>query len=160
MDIISQMKIIIYTPGRTKDKSLKAMIDFYRGKLSHYLPVEYVELAEGKGNDMVSVKESEGKAVLDKIRRDDYLVLLDERGKEYTSRQFADYISRSLLSLQTNMVFYLGGPFGFSKDIYDRANDMVALSKMTFTHEMARVLTLEQLYRAMSIIKGEKYHHD
>lgn len=105
-------------------------------------------------------KLAEGKAFLDRVKPGDYVMLLDERGKEYTSRQYAALLGDKMSALQGNLILIIGGAYGFSQAVYDRANAMFALSKMTFTHEMARVLTLEQTYRALTILKGEKYHHD
>ncbi len=105
-------------------------------------------------------KEAEGAVLLSSVTPKDYVVLLDERGKEFTSREFASYVDRRTVSLAGNLVFVVGGPYGFSQDVYDRANDKISLSRMTLTHEMVRLFFVEQLYRAMTILRGEPYHHD
>lgn len=105
-------------------------------------------------------KEAEGALILSSVDSRDFVILLDERGKEFTSREFATYIDKKTLSLPGNLVFVIGGPYGFSKEVYERANDKVSLSKMTFSHEMVRLFFVEQLYRAMTILRGEPYHHD
>lgn len=155
------MKLIVITAGRSKDKSLIPLINFYAGKLPHYLSAEYIEMPDVRGcSTPEAFKLAEGKAFLDRVKPGDYVMLLDERGKEYTSRQYAALLGDKMSALQGNLIFIIGGAYGFSQAVYDRANAMLALSKMTFTHEMARVLTLEQTYRALTILKGEKYHHD
>ena len=98
--------------------------------------------------------------MLASIERGDKVILLDERGKMFTSREFAGELQDSMLTLQRSLVFVIGGPYGFSKAVYDRADKLLSLSKMTMTHEMVRLFFIEQLYRAMTIIKGEPYHHD
>ena len=105
-------------------------------------------------------KEAEGSVILSSVDARDLVILLDERGKEFTSREFASYIDRRTLSLPGNLVFVIGGPYGFSQQVYDRANDKISLSRMTLTHEMVRLFFVEQLYRAMTILRGEPYHHD
>lgn len=157
------MKIIIVTIGRTQDKMMSAAIDHYCSRIGHYVPFEYVELPDVRGcrtGDTARQKELEGQAILARVGAGDRLVLLDERGREHTSRQFADQILQSMNTLQRNLVFAIGGPYGFSQAVYDRAQGMLALSRMTLTHEMARLFFTEQVYRAMTIIRGEPYHHD
>lgn len=105
-------------------------------------------------------KEAEGQSILSSIDSRDCLILLDEKGKEFTSREFASYYERMTLSLPGKLVFAVGGPYGFSKEVYERANDKISLSRMTLTHEMVRLFFIEQFYRAMTIIRGEPYHHD
>ena len=105
-------------------------------------------------------KDLEGKKFLEEIIPGDFVMLLDERGKEYTSRQFSDFIVKKSVELPKSLVFVIGGPYGFSKEMYDRADAMISLSKMTFPHELVRLFFVEQLYRAGSIMKGEPYHHD
>ena len=105
-------------------------------------------------------KELEGEVFLSQLAPGDFLVLLDERGKELTSRDFAAYIDRKMLTVPKRMIFVIGGPYGFSKEVYSRADDKLSLSKMTFSHEMVRLFFTEQLYRAMTILRGEPYHHD
>ena len=105
-------------------------------------------------------KEAEGAAMLSSLQPGDFLMLMDERGKEYTSRQFSKFISDKMVTLPGRLVLAIGGPYGFSQAVYARADALMSLSKMTFPHEMARLFTVEQIYRAMTILKGEPYHHD
>ena len=98
--------------------------------------------------------------ILKELSPSDFVMLLDERGKQYTSREFANFLSDKMVTLPSRLVFIIGGPFGFSQQVYSRANAMISVSKMTFTHEMIRLVFTEQIYRAMTIIRGEQYHHD
>ena len=135
----------------------------YLKRLKHYIPFDYVTLPDvknTKGMTEARQKEAEGAQILSAVTPRDFVVLLDERGKEFTSREFATYIDRRTVSLAGNLVFVVGGPYGFSDAVYDRANDKLSLSRMTFSHEMVRLFFVEQLYRAMTILRGEPYHHD
>ncbi|MDE6296597.1 MAG: 23S rRNA (pseudouridine(1915)-N(3))-methyltransferase RlmH, partial [Muribaculaceae bacterium] len=105
-------------------------------------------------------KEAEGEIILSKLQPSDFVVLLDERGKEYSSMEFAGYIEKQMLSGRKRLVFVVGGPYGFSQSVYDRSDGKVSLSRMTFNHEMVRLFFTEQLYRAMTILRGEPYHHE
>lgn len=105
-------------------------------------------------------KDAEGGIILNAISNRDFMVLLDERGKEFASRDFALYLDKRMANTSGNIVFVVGGPYGFSEAVYQRANDKVSLSRMTFSHEMVRLFFVEQLYRAMTILRGEPYHHD
>ncbi len=105
-------------------------------------------------------KELEGEAILSTLMPGDYVVLLDERGDELTSRQFSTYMDKRMSTVARRMVFIVGGPYGFSQKVYDRADSKLSLSRMTFNHEMVRLFFVEQLYRAMTILRGEPYHHD
>ena len=105
-------------------------------------------------------KETEGKLILNALKPGDFIVLLDERGKEFSSMQFSDYLQRKMNSGLRRLVFVVGGPYGFSKDVYNKADEKLSLSKMTFSHEMIRLFFTEQIYRAMTIIRGEPYHHE
>lgn len=157
------MKIIVMTVGKTADANLRAAMERYLARLPHYVPFEYVELPEAKRRPNVTEalqKAAECKAMMARIAPGDRVVLMDERGKEHTSRSLANTISAALNTLPTNLFFIIGGPYGFSEEMYARANAMIALSRMTLTHEMARLFLVEQLYRAFTILRGEPYHHD
>lgn len=157
------MKAKLLTIGRTNDKLLSQSIDAYLKRVNHYLPFEVKELPDLKNTRSLPrdrQKELEGERLLASIERGDKVILLDERGKMLTSREFAGELQNSMLTLQRSLVFVIGGPYGFSKAVYDRADKLLSLSKMTMTHEMVRLFFIEQLYRAMTIIKGEPYHHD
>ena len=105
-------------------------------------------------------KRTEGAKILSLLDKSDFVVLLDEHGKEYTSMQYSSYIQKRMLSGVKKVVFVIGGPYGFSQEVYDRANDKISFSKMTFNHEMIRLIFTEQLYRAYTIINHEPYHHE
>ncbi len=157
------MKIELMVIGRTAARYLQEGIDGYVKRLSHYVPFELKCLPDIKTVKSLTEerqKELEGEVFLSQLAPGDFLVLLDERGKELTSRDFAAYIDRKMLTVPKRMIFVIGGPYGFSKEVYSRADDKLSLSKMTFSHEMVRLFFTEQLYRAMTILRGEPYHHD
>lgn len=156
------MNISCYTIGKTKEPEFIKFIQLYVQKITHYNNFEYHELPPVKNAgklDVHQLKIEEGKYILDKIHPQSFLILLDEKGKEFSSPEFAQYISKKLQTGSKDLVFLIGGAFGFSEAVYQRANDKIALSQMTFTHQMVRLVFTEQLYRAFSILKGEKYHH-
>lgn len=145
------------------DATLAEAVERYCRRLVHYIPFEYAVIPDVKNTRAMSEavqKETEGAKIMAALSPRDFVVLLDERGKELTSREFAAYIDRRTLSLAGNLVFVIGGPYGFSEAVYKRADDKLSLSRMTFPHEMVRLFFAEQLYRAMSILRGEPYHHD
>ena len=157
------MKIRLITIGATSDRMMREAIEGYSRRVSHYIPFEIKTLPDvksGKSTSETRQKELEGAQILAQIGRSDRVVLLDERGKERTSREFAAEIERQMVMLQSDLVFVVGGPYGFSPGVYSRANAMMSLTRMTMTHEMVRLFFVEQLYRAMTIIRGEPYHHD
>ena len=156
------MNITCFAIGKTKESEYIQFIEGYTQKIKHYNNFDFIELPGLKNAnkmDVSKLKEEEGKYILSKITPQTFLILLDEKGKEFSSPEFAQYINKKLLSGAKEIVFLIGGAFGFSDEIYARANDKIALSKMTFTHQMVRVVFTEQVYRAFSILKGEKYHH-
>lgn len=156
------MKIKLITIGKTDEEYLQLGIAKYVNRLKHYVSFEIISLNDvkiGSKPDFKIQKEKEGKMVLDKIQQSDVVVLLDEKGKSLSSILFADFIQKKMNSIPS-MVFVIGGPFGFSEEVYQRANFKVSLSAMTFSHQMIRLLFVEQLYRAFTIIRGEKYHHE
>lgn len=157
------MKIKLLTIGRTSDKMMREAVENYCRRVSHYVPFEYVTLPDVKVTRSTTAdkqKEMEGERMLAMLGAGDRLVLLDERGKMMTSRAFAVDIEKMMTSLQRDLVFAIGGPYGFSAEVYKRADAMLSLTPMTMTHEMVRLFFVEQLYRAMTIIRGEPYHHD
>lgn len=155
------MKLHLWTIGKTNDAYIKEGCDQYVKRLPHYLPFEYIEIPEPKNTKLSSdvLKKEEEKIIISKLQDSDQLILLDEKGSEYTSVEFGQFIQKKMNSVAGNLIFLIGGPYGFSETIYKRANGKVALSKMTLSHQMVRLFALEQLYRACTIIKGEKYHH-
>lgn len=134
----------------------------YAQRLKHYVPFEIVELADIKNAKKRSedeIKALEGKEILKKIKPNDFVILLDESGKQYTSVGFSNYIQKQFNSGNQGIVFIIGGPYGFDSTVYDRANDKLALSKLTFSHQMIRMFFIEQLYRSLTILRNEPYHH-
>ena len=157
------MKITLLTVGKTEDAYLKDGIDKYVKRLKHYIKLEMIDLPELKNTKALTQeqqKAKEAELILKKLLPLDHVVLLDEKGVELTSKQFAAYIDKKALSSIANLVFIVGGPYGFDQSVYDRANDKLSLSRMTFSHQMIRLFFTEQLYRAFSILKGEPYHHE
>ncbi|MAS52337.1 MAG: 23S rRNA (pseudouridine(1915)-N(3))-methyltransferase RlmH [Flavobacteriales bacterium] len=156
------MKVQFWVIGKTTDTYLIPGINDYQNRLKRYCNFEYIEFPAAKIGKNASEQETkikEEKAVLEKLQKSDFLVLMDERGQEHSSKKFASFLSSHQMRGTKNLVFLIGGAYGFSTKIYDRANSKFALSKMTFTHQMVRLIFTEQLYRAFTITKGEKYHH-
>jgi 23S rRNA (pseudouridine1915-N3)-methyltransferase len=157
------MKITLLVVGKTNHSSLIQLQDEYQNRLKHYIGFDMLTIPELKNTKSLSEteqKEKEGELILKQLETSDELILLDEKGKQYTSLEFSTLISKKMLSSQKRIVFVVGGPYGFSSKIYNRANGLISLSKMTFSHQMIRVIFLEQLYRAFTILKGEPYHHE
>lgn len=156
------MKALLILVGKTKDKLYSHAIDDYRGRIGHYLPFEIVTIPELKNTSSLTEqqqKDKEGELILSHIQPSDVVVLLDERGVEQRSVEFAKWLQR-MQNTARRLIFIIGGPYGFSSQVYGRANHQVSLSKMTFSHQMVRLIFVEQLYRACTIIKGEPYHHE
>lgn len=157
------MKIELAVIGKTSIGYLKQGIDEYIKRLKHYVPFEIKYIDDIKNTKNISgdqQKRTEGAKILSLLDKSDFVVLLDEHGKEYTSIQYSSYIQKRMLSGAKKVVFVIGGPYGFSQEVYDRANDKISFSKMTFNHEMIRLIFTEQLYRAYTIINHEPYHHE
>lgn len=157
------MKIELAVIGKTSIGYLKQGIDEYIKRLKHYVPFEIKYIDDIKNTKNISEdqqKRTEGAKILSLLDKSDFVVLLDEHGKEYTSIQYSSYIQKRMLSGAKKVVFVIGGPYGFSQEVYDRANDKITFSKMTFNHEMIRLIFTEQLYRAYTIINHEPYHHE
>ncbi|MDB5003050.1 MAG: rRNA ((1915)-N(3))-methyltransferase RlmH [Mucilaginibacter sp.] len=157
------MKITFLTVGKTEDAYLKDGIDKYVKRLKHYIKLELVDLPELKNTKALTEqqqKTKEAELILKKITPLDHVILLDEKGMELTSKQFANYLNKKSITSISSLVFVVGGPYGFDQSVYDRANDKLSLSRMTFSHQMIRLFFTEQLYRAFTIIKGEPYHHE
>lgn len=157
------MRITLLTVGKTNDLSFKNAISEYQKRLKFYISFDIEEIPALKNTKNLTEdnqKKKEGELILKSIQTDDEVVLLDDKGSEFTSKQFASYIEKKSASGLKRLVFVVGGPYGFSEEVYQRANDKVSLSRMTFSHQMVRLVFTEQLYRAMTIIKGEPYHHE
>jgi 23S rRNA (pseudouridine1915-N3)-methyltransferase len=156
------MYIKLINLGKTTLSYLREGEKEYEKRLKHYVKFERIDLKEIKARKQESVKEikkKEANQVLSQVKDNDVLVLLDEKGTQYTSSEFAKWIGKKQLSGKKNWVFLIGGAYGFDESIYARSNEKVSLSKMTFSHQMIRLLFLEQLYRAHTILNSEKYHH-
>lgn len=157
------MRLHVIFTGRTVGKFFQEGVAEYGGRIGHYLPFTLEELPDLRNARNLSEeqqKEREADQVLKSLVPGDVLVLLDERGKEFTSRQFAEFLEQRTHTVSKRLIFLVGGPYGFSPRIYEAAQAQVSLSKMTFSHQMVRLFLMEQLYRACTIIKGEPYHHD
>lgn len=149
--------------GKTIDNRLKEWIDDYVIRLKHYIVFEQIvipELKNSKNMPLSIQKEREADFILSKITGNEYVVLLDEKGKQFTSMAFSEFIARRMSTQSRDVVFIIGGAFGFSPRVYEKATDKIALSSMTFSHQMVRLFFVEQLYRAMTILKNEHYHHE
>ncbi|MBP1616802.1 MAG: hypothetical protein H6Q14_629 [Bacteroidetes bacterium] len=157
------MKIALLVIGKTDKAYFVEAIKEYADRLQHYIPFELIVIPDVKNVKNISEqqqKEKEGETILRNVQLGDELVLLDERGKEFTSLRFADYIARKMQTVPKRLVFVIGGPYGFSEEVYKKAKGSVTLSRMTFSHQMVRLVFAEQLYRAMTILRGEPYHHE
>lgn len=157
------MKITLLSIGKTEDAYIKEGIDKYLKRLKHYTKLEMVELPELKNTKALTQdqqKTKEAELLLKKITPTDFVILLDEKGAELTSSQFAVYLDKKAITSTSSLIFVIGGPYGFEASVYQRANDKLSLSRMTFSHQMVRLFFAEQLYRAYTIIKGEPYHHE
>ena len=156
------MKTILILVGKTVNKHFIAGIEDYSERISHYMPFEIVTIPELRNTKNLSEEQqkiSEGDLILRQIQPSDTVVLLDEHGKEFRSIEYAQWLQQKQQTSR-RLVFVIGGPYGFSDAVYSRANEKISLSKMTFSHQMVRLIFTEQLYRACTIIKGEPYHHE
>ena len=156
------MKIQLLITGKTTDARLVSLIDDYRERLKHYVPFELVVLPDLKNAKALSeeqVKAAEGEAMLRFFTPSMDVVLLDEHGKEFRSVEFADWLQKKMTSGR-DLTLVIGGPYGFSPAVYARANGKLSLSQMTFSHQMIRLMAIEQIYRAMTILRNEPYHHE
>lgn len=156
------MKTELILVGKTNDKHFQAGIDDYCQRIGHYMPFAITVIPELKNTKSLSEnqqKTKEGELILSKLQPSDHLVLLDERGKDFRSVEFARWLEQRNANVR-RLVFVIGGPYGFSDEVYARANEKISLSKMTFSHQMVRLVFTEQIYRACTIIKGEPYHHE
>jgi 23S rRNA (pseudouridine1915-N3)-methyltransferase len=156
------MKIVVLNMGRTGESFLKEGLTLYENRIRHYVPFEMVYLTEPRQSKNLSEKiqkENEGKIILSAISPYDYRILLDERGRQMGSAGFAGFLQQAMNRGTRTLSFIIGGPFGFSEEVYQAVPDRISLSEMTFSHQMIRLLFLEQLYRGFTIIRGEPYHH-
>ena len=156
------MTIKLIAVGKTDSQPLQLLISEYENRLKHYVKFQIEIIPDIKGAKNMSEaqqKEKEAENILKKLQATDILVLLDEHGKQYSSVSFSAFMQKKMNAGTKQLVFVIGGPYGFSDSIYQRAKDMVSLSKMTFSHQMVRLFVVEQVYRAFTILKNEPYHH-
>ena len=156
------MKTILILVGKTTDKHFQAGISDYTERIGRYMPFDIVTIPELKNTKSLSEdqqKTMEGELILKQLQPSDTLVLLDEHGKELRSVELAKWLEQKQQTAR-RLVFVIGGPYGFSEAVYNRANEQLSLSKLTFSHQMVRLVFTEQIYRACTIIKGEPYHHE
>ncbi len=156
------MKVSFWLIGKTNESYLETGISIFQKRLERYLPFAMETWPDVKNGAKLTpplLKEKEGEMILNKLKNEDFLILLDENGKQYRSEDFAVYMEQLLQLSYRRIVFLVGGAYGFSDAIYQRANAKIALSKMTFSHQMVRLFFVEQLYRAMTILKNEPYHN-
>ena len=156
------MRISLLMVGKTTDPRLVSLIDDYRQRLSHYVPFELVvipDIKNAKALSMEQLKRAEGEAILRFLPPSMDVFLLDENGREFRSMEFADFLQKKM-STGKDLVLVIGGAYGFSPAVYERANGKLSLSQMTFSHQMIRLMAIEQIYRAMTILRNEPYHHE
>ena len=157
------MKIILLTVGKTTDSNLIKLQEEYQNRLKFYIPFEMVIVPELKNTKSLSINEQlekEADMLLKQFEAGDEIILLDEKGKQFTSIGFSDFLAKKMLSSIKRLFFVVGGPYGFSDRVYSRANSKISLSSMTFSHQMIRLIFVEQVYRAMTILRNEPYHHE
>ena len=157
------MKITLLTVGKTDKDWVRQGMDIYMSRLKHYIPFNVVEIPELKNVSALTkdqIKTREGELILKSLRHTDDVILMDERGKQYSSVEFAKILQDKMSYIGKDIVFVIGGAYGFSQAVYERADSKISLSRMTFSHQMVRAIFVEQIYRAFTIMKGEPYHHE
>lgn len=156
------MKIVLLVTGKTTDSRLVSLIDDYQQRLKHYVPFELVVIPDIKNAKSLSqdqLKTAEGEAILSRLMPAMDVLLLDEHGREFRSIEYAEFLQKKMASGK-DLALVIGGAYGFSEAVYQRANSKISLSQMTFSHQMIRLMAIEQLYRAMTILRNEPYHHE
>lgn len=157
------MQLRIISVGKTDSKAIQQLTEDYQNRLKHYIKCEWVvipDIKNSKNLTFAQQKQKEGQEILSKIQVADVVVLLDEKGKQFSSVQFADWLQKKMNQGIKQLVLVIGGPYGFSDEVYERADQKISLSAMTFSHQMVRLFLTEQLYRAMTILRNENYHHE
>lgn len=157
------MKIKLLAIGKTDHKQLQQLIDEYQNRLKHYVKFELEIIPDIKNVKNLSEqqqKDKEGELLLGKLQPTDQLVLLDDKGKQFTSIEFSEYLQKKMNSGIKQLVLVIGGPYGFSEEVYKKASGKLSLSKMTFSHQMIRLFIVEQIYRGFTILRNEPYHHE
>ena len=156
------MRITLLVVGKTADAHIQALIDEYQQRLKHYVPFDFIVVPDVKNAKSLSeeqLKTAEGEAILVRLTPAMDVVLLDEHGREFRSIEYAEWLQKKMGSGK-DLTLIIGGAYGFSKAVYERANGKLSMSQMTFSHQMIRIMAIEQLYRAMTILRGEPYHHE
>jgi 23S rRNA (pseudouridine1915-N3)-methyltransferase len=157
------MRIVLLQTGKTTDKHISEVVDLYTNRIKKYSAFEIITLPDIKNTRNMSVQEQkikEGRKIIQSVNTDDYVILLDENGKELRTIEFAGWFEKIFLLPKKRIVYIIGGPWGFSEEVFCRADFKMSLSKLTFPHELVRLLFMEQLYRIFTIIRGEPYHHE
>ena len=157
------MKIALVQTGKTTDKNVAGIADLYLSRIRKYITFDIITLPDLKNSADLPIREQklkEGKKIIQMLSNDDYVVLLDERGREFRTTEFSSWMEKTFMISRKRIVFVIGGPWGFSDEVYERADFRISLSMMTFPHQLVRLLFLEQLYRVFTILRGEPYHHE
>ncbi len=157
------MRIKLLAIGKTDHKNLRLLIEEYQNRLKHYVKFDLEIIPDIKNVKNLSVsqqKDKEGTLLLSKLKSTDHLVLLDDKGSSFTSKGFSEYLQKKMNSGIKQLVLVIGGPYGFSEEVYKKAQGKISLSKMTFSHQMIRLFVIEQIYRGFTILKNEPYHHE
>jgi 23S rRNA (pseudouridine1915-N3)-methyltransferase len=157
------MKIALLQIGKTNEKYISDGVEEYSGRIRKYSAFEIITIPDLKNTRNMPVaeqKSKEGEKICKLLTGEDYVVLLDERGKEFSTKEFSDRLGKIFMMQRKRVVFVIGGPYGFSEDVYNRADFQLSLSRMTFSHQLVRLLFAEQLYRIFTVIRGEPYHHE
>lgn len=157
------MKITLLVVGKTDSSHIKELFEMYQKRLNHYIKFHFIAIADIKNTKKMSSEQQkikEGQSILKQLSPTDQLILLDEKGKMFSSVEFSNFLQKKMNSGIKNIVFAIGGPYGFSEEIYQKSVGKISLSKMTFSHQMIRIFMVEQLYRAFTILKNEPYHNE
>lgn len=155
------MKLVFLMVGKTNEKYFIDAISEYEKRIKRFIPFEIITIPDSKGIKTAELQKStEGELILKQIKNEDFIILMDEKGKRFTSIKFAEFIEKLLCRSDKRIVFVIGGAYGFSQEVYNRADDKISLSDMTFSHQLVRVVFTEQLYRAFTIINNQPYHHE
>lgn len=155
------MTITLIAIGKTDNDQLNSLIQIYLNRLKHYINFNFIIIPDIKRKNLSEAlqKKLEGEQILKNIAPGDEIILLDEKGKSFTSEKFADFLQKNMNRGIRNLVFVIGGPYGFSEEVYEKAKGKISLSSMTFSHQMVRLFFVEQVYRAFTILRNEPYHH-
>ena len=157
------MNVELIVVGKTDSREVEALVEMYAKRVNHYCKFSITTIADVRNTRNMAAsrqKQLEGEAIMKLITEGDYVVLMDERGQQYTSMEYAQWLQKRMLSGVKRLALVIGGPYGFSEEVYARANQKISLSKMTFSHQIVRAIFAEQLYRAFTILNNEPYHHE